>query len=130
MVYRDANKDFSKADKDYMLKRIKNIADELYYDVRDSGKIDVFERVPIQEIKAPKLDLPSIIDERTDKVILPGKLFIPSFMEDIPLDDIRLLSNGNCLFRQKTENGSVVKLIDTEGNKLKEIRFPKKESVK
>lgn len=130
MVYKDARSDFSKADKDYLLTRIKNVADNIYYEVRDSGKINVFERVPILEIKAPKLDLPSIIDERTGKVVLPGKIFIPSFMENIQADDIRLLPNGNCLFRQKTDNGSIVKAIDTEGNKLKEIKFPKKESVK
>ena len=129
MVYADA-RFFSKPEKDYLLKRIKNIADQIYYEVRDSGKINVFERVPILEIKAPKLDLPSIIDERTGKVVLPGKIFIPSFMENIQADDIRLLPNGNCLFRQKTDNGSIVKAIDTEGNKLKEIKFPKKESVK
>ena len=130
MVYSDANKEFSKADKDYMLKRIKNIAYALHYDVRDSGKINVFERVPIQEFKAPKLFSPSIIDNRTGIVVVPGKIFIPSFMDGIPADDIRLLPNGNSLFRQKTDNGSIVKLIDTEGNKLKEIKFPKKESVK
>lgn len=128
-VYADAQ-DFSKPEKDYLLIRIKNIAEVIGYEVRDSGKIDVFERVPILEIKAPKLDLPSIIDERTNKVVKPGKLFLPSFMMAIPADDIRLLPNGNCLFRQKTDNGSIVKLIDTEGNKLKEIKFPKKESVK
>ena len=82
------------------------------------------------DLKAPKLDLPAIIDRRTGDVILPGKLFLPPFMKDMPLKDIRLLPNGNCLFRQKTDNGSIVKLIDTEGNKLKEIKFPKKESVK
>lgn len=128
-VYANAQ-DFSKADKDYLLNRIKNVADTVGYDVRDSGKIDVFERVPILEIKAPKLFSPSIIDNRTGIVVEPGKLFLPSFMDGIPADDIRLLSNGNCLFRQKTDNGSIVKLIDTEGNKLKEIKFPKKESVK
>ena len=132
-VYTYARLDFSKADKDYLLIRIKNIANSIYYEVRDSGKIDVFERVPILEIKAPKLDSPAIIHTKNgkkDKVVLPGKLFLPSFMEGIPAADIRLLPNGNCLFRQKTDNGSIVKLIDTEGNKLKEIKFPKKESVK
>ena len=128
-VYADAQ-DFSKKEKDYLTKRIKNIAYALHYDVRDSGKINVFEQVPIPEIKAPKLFSPSIIDKRTDKVILPGKLFVPPFMENMPDEDIRLLPNGNCLFRQKTDNGSIVKAIDTEGNVLKEIKFPKKESVK
>lgn len=132
-VYADARLDFSKADKDYLLIRIKNIAKSIYYEVRDSGKINVFERVPILEIKAPKLDSPAIIYKKNgkeEKVVIPGKLFLPSFMKDMPLEDIRLLPNGNCLFRQKTDNGSIVKLIDTEGNKLKEIKFPKKESVK
>lgn len=132
-VYADARLEFSKADKDYLLKRIKTIANSKCYEVRDSGKCNVFELETIEEIKAPKLYSPSIIHTKNgkkDKVVLPGKLFIPSFMEGIPADDIRLLPNGNCLFRQKTDSGSIVKLIDTEGNKLKEIRFPKKESVK
>lgn len=131
-VYANAQ-DFSKADKDYLLNRIKNVADTVGYDVRTSGKINVFELVTVSEIKAPKLYSPSFIytkNGKKDEFILPGKLFLPSFMEDIPKGDIRLLPNGNCLFRQKTDSGSIVKLIDTEGNKLKEIKFPKKESVK
>ena len=130
MVYADARLGFSKADKDYILKRIKILLNDQSYEIRESGKIKFFEREMDSYLKAPKLYSPSIIDERTGKVVLPGRLFLPSFMMDMPKDDIRLLPNGNCLFRQKTDNGSVVKLIDTEGNKLKEIRFPKKESVK
>ncbi len=130
MVYADASIDFSKADKDYMLKRIENIADFIGYDVKTSGKIGVFENEYKNDFKAPRMYTPSIIDRKTGKVVVPGKIYLPPFMKDMPNEDIRLLANGNCLFRQKTENGSVVKLIDTEGNKLKEIRFPKKESVK
>ena len=129
-VYSNARLEFSKADKDYLLKRIKTIANSKCYDVRDSGKCNVFELAMDSDLKAPELNMPAIIHNKTDNVVLPGKLFLPSFMEGIPADDIRLLPNGNCLFRQKTDNGSIVKLIDTEGNKLKEIKFPKKESVK
>lgn len=131
-VYESAQ-DFSKEEKDYLTKRIKNILYENYYDLKDSGKCNVFELAVDSDLKAPELNMPAIIHTKNgkkDKVVLPGKIFIPSFMEDIPKGDIRLLPNGNCLFRQKTDNGSIVKLIDTEGNKLKEIRFPKKESVK
>ena len=130
MVYADASIDFSKADKDYMLKRIENIADFIGYDVKTSGKIGVFENEYKNDFKAPRMYTPSIIDRKTGKVVVPGKIYLPPFMKDMPNEDIRLLPNGNCLFRQKTDNGSIVKLIDTEGNKLKEIRFPKKESVK
>ena len=129
-VYANARLEFSKADKDYLLKRIKTIANSKCYDVRDSGKCNVFELAMDSDLKAPELNMPAIIHNKTDNVVLPGKLFLPSFMMAIPADDIRLLPNGNCLFRQKTDNGSIVKLIDTEGNKLKEIKFPKKESVK
>ncbi len=129
-VYADARLEFSKADKDYLFKRIKTIANSKCYDVRDSGKCNVFELAMDSDLKAPELNMPAIIHNKTDNVVLPGKLFLPSFMMAIPADDIRLLPNGNCLFRQKTDNGSIVKLIDTEGNKLKEIKFPKKESVK
>ena len=129
-VYTDARLEFSKADKDYLLKRIKTIANSKCYDVRESGKCNVFELAMDSDLKAPELNMPAIIHNKTDNVVLPGKLFLPSFMMAIPADDIRLLPNGNCLFRQKTDNGSIVKLIDTEGNKLKEIKFPKKESVK
>ena len=128
-VYADAQ-GFSKEEKDYLTKRIKNILDVSGYDLKDSGEINVFERAVDHDIKAPVLNSPSIIDRKTGDVKLPGLLYLPPFMKDMPNEDIRLLANGNCLFRQKTENGSVVKLIDTEGNKLKEIRFPKKESVK
>lgn len=129
-VYADARLEFSKADKDYLLKRIKTIANSMCYDVRDSGKCNVFELAMDSDLKAPELNMPAIIHNKTDNVVLPGKLFLPSFMMAIPADDIRLLPNGNCLFRQKTDNGSIVKAIDTEGNVLKEIKFPKKESVK
>lgn len=129
MVYADA-RFFSKPEKDYLLNRIKNIAYSIYYDVKDSGDINLFVKEVRADFKAPKQYLPAIIDRRTGEVVEPGKIFIPSFMENMPKDDIRLLPNGNCLFRQKTDNGSIVKLIDTEGNKLKEIKFPKKESVK
>ena len=129
MVYADAQ-DFSKADKDYLIKRIEKITHYNFYDLKNSGKIGIFEKEVDSELKAPKLYSPAVIYNKTGKVILPGQLFIPRFMEDIPSQDIKLFSNGNCLFRQKTDNGSIVKLIDTEGNILKEIRFPKKESVK
>ena len=129
MVYADAQ-DFSKAEKDYLIKRIEKITHKNFYDLKNSGKIDIFEKEVDSELKAPKLYSPAVIYNKTGKVILPGKLFIPRFMKDIPSQDIKLFSNGNCLFRQKTDNGSIVKLIDTEGNILKEIRFPKKESVK
>lgn len=128
-AYADAQ-DFSKEEKDYLTKRIKNILYANYYDLKDSGKINVFERKVDSDIKAPVLKSPAIINNKTGDVVLPGKIFIPPFMKDMPDKDIRLLPNGNCLFRQKTDNGSIVKLIDTEGNKLKEIKFPKKESVK
>lgn len=129
MVYADA-RFFSKPEKDYLLKRIKNIAYSIYYDVKDSGDLEVFAKEVRADFKAPKQYFPAIIDRRTGEVVESGKIFIPSFMKDMPDKDIRLLPNGNCLFRQKTDNGSIVKLIDTEGNKLKEIKFPKKESVK
>lgn len=128
-VYESAQ-DFSKEEKDYLTKRIKNVLYANYYDLKDSGKINVFEREVDSYIKAPVLNSPAIINNKTGDVVLPGKIFTPPFMEDMPKEDIRLLPNGNCLFRQKTDNGSIVKLIDTEGNKLKEIKFPKKESVK
>ena len=128
-VYESAQ-DFSKEEKDYLTKRIKNVLYANYYDLNDSGKINVFEREVDSYIKAPVLNSPAIINNKTGDVVLPGKIFIPPFMKDMPDKDIRLLPNGNCLFRQKTDNGSIVKLIDTEGNKLKEIKFPKKESVK
>ena len=132
MVYADA-RFFSKPEKDYLLKRIKNIVYSIYYDVKDSGDISLFEKEVRTDFKAPKLYTPSIIyrkSRKKDDVVVPGKIFLPSFMDGMPDEDIRLLPNGNCLFRQKTDNGSIVKLIDTEGNKLKEIKFPKKESVK
>lgn len=128
-AYADAQ-NFSKEEKDYLTKRIKNILYANYYDLKDSGEINVFEREVDSYIKAPVLNSPAIINNKTGDVVLPGKIFIPSFMDGMPDKDIRLLPNGNCLFRQKTDNGSIVKLIDTEGNKLKEIKFPKKESVK
>lgn len=128
-VYESAQ-DFSKEEKDYLTKRIKKILYANYYDLKDSGEINVFEREVDSYIKAPVLNSPAIINNKTGDVVLPGKIFIPSFMENMPDKDIRLLPNGNSLFRQKTDNGSIVKLIDTEGNKLKEIKFPKKESVK
>ena len=129
MVYADAQ-DFSKPEKDYLLTRIKKIANSCYYNVKSSGDMGGFERVTILKNKAPELFSPSIIDNRTGIVVVPGKIYLPPFMKNMPDEDIRLLPNGNCLFRQKTDNGSIVKLIDTEGNKLKEIKFPKKESVK
>ena len=128
-VYANAQS-FSKEEKDYLTKRIKNVLYADYYDLKDSGKTNVFELAVDSDLKAPELNMPAIIHNKTGKVVLPGKIFIPPFMKDIPKGDIRLLPNGNCLFRQKTDNGSIVKLIDTEGNKLKEIKFPKKESVK
>lgn len=128
-AYSDAL-DFSKAEKDYLTKRIKTVLNAHNYDLKDSGKINVFEREVSSDIKTPILCSPTIIHRKTGKVVATGKIYMPKSMIDMPNEDIRLLANGNCLFRQKTENGSVVKLIDTEGNILKKIRFPKKESVK
>ena len=130
--YADAQ-NFSKPEKKYLTVRIKKLLHNRCYEVTDSGKFDAFELAVDCDIKAPKLQLPAIIYNKTgkkDNVVIPGKIYIPSFMEDMPKEDIRLLPNGNCLFRQKTDNGSIVKAIDTEGNVLKEIKFPKKESVK
>ncbi len=129
-LYELAIEDLPKAEKNAVTKRIKNILYENYYDLKDSGKINGFELAVDSDLKAPKLNMPAIIHNKTGKVVLPGKLFLPSFMKDMPDKDIRLLPNGNCLFRQKTDNGSIVKAIDKEGNVLKEIKFPKKESVK
>lgn len=129
-LYELAILDLPKAEKNVVIKRIKNILYANYYDLKDSGKINVFELAVDSNLKAPELNMPAIINNKTGDVVLPGKIFIPSFMENMPDKDIRLLSNGNCLFRQKTDNGSIVKAIDTEGNVLKEIKFPKKESVK
>lgn len=129
MVYADAQ-DFSKTEKDYLIRRIENIAHSSHYNVISSGKIDVFERKLGYGNNVPEVFYPAIEYNKTGKVVLPGKIYMPKSMIDIPNEDIKLFSNGNCLFRQKTDNGSIVKLIDTEGNILKEIRFPKKESVK
>lgn len=128
-VYSDAL-DFSKNEKDYLPKRIKNILYQNHYDMQTSGKAKCFE-VSVDhghDLKAPKLVMPTIISNETGRVF-PGKFWVPKSMEGINSTDIKFLPNGNSLIHQKTDEGSLIKAFDTEGNVIREFKFSKNKPV-
>ena len=64
----------------YLLKRIVNIAYANYYDVVEynGDNENLFEKETDSELDAVKMNSPAVIYNKTGKVILPGKIFVPS----------------------------------------------------
>lgn len=81
MVYGDSL-DFDEEAQKYMLKRVSNIARECYYEVRtyDGSNQNLFEVVESENVSEPQMYLPAIVHTKTNKVILPGRLFVPEKM--------------------------------------------------
>lgn len=79
MVYADAV-DFDVDAKTYLLKRIVKIAHYIYYDVvvYDGNNENLFEKETDSELDSVKMYSPAIIYNKTGKVVLPGKIFVPS----------------------------------------------------
>ena len=78
-VYTDAL-DFDGEARKYLLKRIVNIAYENYYDVVEynGDNENLFEKETDSELDAVEMNSPAVIYNKTGKVILPGKIFVPS----------------------------------------------------
>lgn len=78
-VYADAL-DFDEEVRKYLLKRIVNIAYANYYDVVEynGDNENLFEKETDRELDAVEMNSPAIIYNKTGKVILPGKIFVPS----------------------------------------------------
>ena len=78
MVYADA-KDFDDEAKKYLLKRIVNIAYSNYYDVVEynGDNENLFEKEFDNELTAVEMHFPAIIFNKTGKVVLSGKIFVP-----------------------------------------------------
>lgn len=81
MVYGDSL-DFDEDAKKYILKRVSNIAWEFDYEVRayDGSNQNLFEVVESESVSEPQMYLPAIVHMKTNKVILPGRLFVPEKM--------------------------------------------------
>lgn len=79
MVYADAM-DFDEESKTYLLKRIAKIAHYNFYDVvvYDGNNENLFEKETDSELDSVKMYSPAIIYNKTGKVVLPGKIFVPS----------------------------------------------------
>lgn len=79
MVYADALF-FNDEAKEYLLKRIVNIAYSIYYDVVEYNgeNEDFFEKEIRCDFDVVKMYSPSIIYRKTGKVVFPGKIFVPS----------------------------------------------------
>ena len=79
MVYADAL-DFDEEAKKYLLKRIVKIAHYVYYDVVDykGNNENLFEKETDRELDAVEMYSPAIVYNKTGKVVLPGKIFVPS----------------------------------------------------
>lgn len=79
MVYADAL-DFDEESKKYLLKRIVSIAHSCYYDVVsfNGSNEELFKNEVGYNIDAEEMFSPAIIYNKTGKVILPGKIYIPS----------------------------------------------------
>lgn len=72
--------DFDGEARKYLLKRIVNIAYANYYDVVEynGDNENLFEKETDSELDAVKMNSPAVIYNKTGKVILPGKIFVPS----------------------------------------------------
>ena len=79
MVYADAM-DFDEKARKYLLKRIVTVAHDIYYDVvvYNGNNENLFEKETDYELDTVKMYSPSIIYNKTGKVVIPGKIFIPS----------------------------------------------------
>lgn len=79
MVYADAM-DFDEKARNYLLPRIVNVADTIYYDVvtYNGENENLFEQETVCELNSVKMYSPSIIYSKTGKVVIPGKIFVPS----------------------------------------------------
>lgn len=79
MVYADAI-DFDEESRNYLLKRIVNIAHSVYYDVvvYNDSNANFFEREIYSKLDSVRMYSPAIIYNKTGKVVLPGKIFVPS----------------------------------------------------
>lgn len=128
-IYADAfDYEMPKDVRDNLVKRIKNILKSCGYDMKTSGKANNFEIGVDSDLKAPQLYSPTIIFKETHR-IFPGKFYVPKYMEGINHTDIKFLPNGNSLIRQKTDEGSLIKAFDTEGNVIREFKFSKNKPV-
>lgn len=79
MVYVDAM-DFDEKARKYLLIRIVKIASSCYYDVvsYNGCNEDLFEKEIVNNIDAEEMFSPAVIYNKTGKVVLPGKIFVPS----------------------------------------------------
>ena len=79
MVYADAL-DFDEEAKKYLLKRIVIITHPNSYDVvvYNGDNEDLFEKEKDNDLDSVKMYSPAIIYNKTGKVVLPGKIFVPS----------------------------------------------------
>ena len=79
MVYADAM-DFDEKARNYLLKRIVTVAHDIYYDVvvYNGNNENLFEKETDCELDTVKMYSPSIIYNKTGKVVIPGKIFVPS----------------------------------------------------
>lgn len=79
MVYADAL-DFDEEAKTYLLKRIVKMAHYVYYDVvvYNGDNESLFEKETNSNLDVVEMYSPAIIYNKTGKVVLPGKIFVPS----------------------------------------------------
>lgn len=73
------SEDFDSRSKEYFKKRIKSLLGQCYYDVVafDGTNENLFETELTSRISEPVMEMPAIVDVKTDKLVLPGKLFFP-----------------------------------------------------
>lgn len=77
-AYADSE-DFDSRSKEYLRKRIKSVLGQCYYSVVvfDGTNENLFETELTSRISEPTMEMPAIVDVKTDKLLLPGKLFFP-----------------------------------------------------
>lgn len=77
-AYADSE-DFDGHSKEYLRKRIKSLLGQCYYAVVafDGKNENLFETELTSRISEPVMEMPAIVDVKTDKLALPGKLFFP-----------------------------------------------------
>lgn len=78
-AYADSE-DFDSRSKEYLKKRIKSLLGQCYYAVVtfDGTNESWFETELSSHISEPTMEMPAIVDVKTDKLVLSGKLFFPN----------------------------------------------------
>ena len=79
MVYEDGLDFDDEEAKEYILKRVPTVALECNYEIRvyDGNNQSSFKVVESEGVNEPRMRMPAIVYIKTNKVILPGLLFVP-----------------------------------------------------